>query len=118
MLTGNHTKKGFGNLKGGFWLRNDYIHRLTESVNMMVRIDTEDYEGDRGSAEYTTFSVADESDDYRVTIDEYQGTSGDALLSLSRPIRYVTGILVLVLCRMNHIMLISVKSLQKNNEIY
>ncbi|PFX13308.1 ryncolin-1-like [Stylophora pistillata] len=80
-------KKGFGNLKGEFWLGNDYIHRLTESVNMTVRIDMEDYEGRRRFAEYTTFFVADESDDYRVTINGYRGTAGDALLSFSNPIR-------------------------------
>ena len=83
-----------GNLKGEFWLGNDYINRLTDPVNKMVRIDMEDNEGDRRFAEYTTFSVADESDDYRVTIDGYRGTAGDELLSLSRPIWYVTGISV------------------------
>lgn len=86
-------KKGFGNLKGEFWLGNDYLHRLTASVNMMVRIDMADYEGDRRFAEYTTFFVADENDDYRVTIDGYRGTAGDALsLSFPQPIRYVAGI--------------------------
>ena len=83
-------KKGFGNLKGEFWLGNDYLHRLTASASMVFRIDMEDYEDDRRFAEYTTFVVADESDDYRVTIDGYRGTAGDALLSLSRSIRYVT----------------------------
>ena len=87
-------KKGFGNMKGEFWLGNDYLHRLTASANMVFRIDMEDYEGDRRFAEYTTFFVADESDDYRVTIDAYRGTAGDALLSLSRPIRFVSGISV------------------------
>ncbi|XP_022790924.1 techylectin-5B-like [Stylophora pistillata] len=80
-------KNGFGNLKGEFWLGNDYLHRLTASANMMFRIDMEDYDGDRRFAEYTTFSVADESDNYRVTINGYRGTAGDALLSLNRPIR-------------------------------
>ena len=61
---------------------------------MVFRIDMEDYEGDQRFAEYTTFFVADESDDYRVTIDAYRGTAGDALLSLSRPIRFVSGISV------------------------
>ena len=37
---------------------------------------------------------ADESDDYRLTIDAYRGTAGDALLSLSRPIRFVSDISV------------------------
>ena len=81
-------KKGFGNLKGEFWLGNDYLHRLTASASMVFRIDMEDYEGDRRFAKYTTFAVAGESDNYRVTIDGYRGTGGDALLSLNKPIRY------------------------------
>ena len=83
-------KKGFGNLKGEFWLGNDYLHRLTASANMVFRIDMEDYEGHRRFAEYTTFSVADESDNYRVTIDGYRGIAGDSLAS-TQPIRYVAG---------------------------
>ena len=82
-------KKGFGNLKGEFWLGNDYLHRLTASASMVFRIDMEDYEGDRRFAEYTTFAVADESDNYRVTIDGYRGSAGDSLLSYTKPIKYV-----------------------------
>ena len=80
-------KKGFGNLEGEFWLGNDYLHRLTASANMVFRIDMEDYKNDRRFAEYTTFSVADESHNYQVTIDGYRGTAGDSLLSYSSPIR-------------------------------
>ncbi|XP_022802649.1 ficolin-2-like [Stylophora pistillata] len=80
-------KNGFGNLKGEFWLGNDYLHRLTTSANMLFRIDMEDYEGDRRFAKYTTFSVAGESDNYRVTIDGYRGTAGDSLLSKIKPIK-------------------------------
>ena len=93
-------KRGFGNLEGEFWLGNDYLHRLTESASMVFRIDMEDYEGDRRFAEYTTFAVADESDNYRVTIDGYRGTAGDALLSLDRPIRHV-ALQVFRLCSEN-----------------
>ena len=82
-------KKGFGNLKGEFWLGNDYLHRLTASASMAFRIDMEDYEDDRRFAEYTTFTVADESDNYQVTIDGYRGTAGDSLLS-NIPIRYIS----------------------------
>ena len=94
-------KRGFGNLEGEFWLGNDYLHRLTESASMVFRIDMEDYEGDRRFAKYTTFAVADESDNYRVTIDGYRGTAGDALLSLSRPIRHV-ALQVFLLCSENY----------------
>ena len=85
-------KNGFGNLNGEFWLGNDNIHRLTASANMLLRFDMEDYEEERRYAEYTTFSVADESDNYRVTIDGYRGTAGDTLAVVSKSIRYVTGI--------------------------
>ena len=88
-------KRGFGNLEGEFWLGNDYLHRLTASANMVFRIDVEDYEGDRRFAEYTTFAVADETVDYRVTIDGYRGTAGNALAPSDRNgIRFVTGISV------------------------
>ena len=88
-------KRGFGNLTGEFWLGNDYLHRLTASANMVFRIDVEDYEGDRRFAEYTTFAVADETVDYRVTIDGYRGTAGNALApSVRNGIRLVTGISV------------------------
>lgn len=95
-------KKGFGNLKGEFWLGNDYLHRLTTSANMLFRIDMEDYEGDRRFAEYTTFSVAAESNNYRVTIDGYRGTAGDSLLSKTKPIRYVITFLYKLFCIKNN----------------
>lgn len=85
-------KKGFGNLRREFWLGNDNLHRLTTSANMSVRFDMEDYEGDRRYAEYTTFVVADESDNYRLTVDGYRGTAGDAVVSSNKPLKYVASI--------------------------
>ena len=87
-------KNGFGNLKGEFWLGNDNIHRLTASANMLLRFDMEDYERERRYAEYTTFSVADENDNYRLTIGGYRGTAGDTLVDADKSIKYVTGILL------------------------
>ena len=85
-------KKGFGNLEGEFWLGNDYLHRLTASANILFPTDMEDYEGDRRFAEYTTFYVAAESDNYRVTIDGYRRTASDSLVSESKPIKYMISI--------------------------
>ena len=60
---------------------------------MVFRVDMEDYEGGRRFAEYTTVAVAHESDDYRVTIDGYRGTAGNALVpSVGNAIRFVKGI--------------------------
>ena len=71
---------------------------------MVFRIDMEDYEGDRRFAEYTTFAVADESVDYRVTIDGYRGTAGNALAPSDRNgIRFYQAFQFFVPCRMNRI---------------
>ncbi|CAH3139644.1 unnamed protein product [Pocillopora meandrina] len=72
-------KNGFGNLNGEFWLGNDNVHRLTDSDDVMLRIDLEDFEGNIAYAEYTTFKVADEADKYRLLIGGYNGTAGDSM---------------------------------------
>ena len=72
-------KNGFGNLSGEFWLGNDNIHRLTDSDDVMFRVDLEDFEGNITYAEYTTFKVADEADKYRLLIGGYNGTAGDSM---------------------------------------
>ena len=76
---------GFGNLSGEFWLGNDNLHRLTANADMMLRVDLEDYDGVRKYAEYTTFSVADADDNYRLTIAGYNGTAGDSMVVCDRP---------------------------------
>ena len=72
-------KNGFGNLCGEFWLGNDNIHRLTDSDDVILRVDLEDFEGNITYAEYTTFKVADEADKYRLLIGGYKGTAGDSM---------------------------------------
>ncbi|CAH3139619.1 unnamed protein product [Pocillopora meandrina] len=73
-------KYGFGNLNGEFWLGNDNLHHLTDSDDVMLRVDLEDFEGNIAYAEYTTFKVADEADKYRLLIGGYSGTAGDSML--------------------------------------
>ena len=48
-----------------------------------------DYDGVRKYAEYTTFSVADANDNYRLTTDGYNGIAGDSMVVCSRPAKYV-----------------------------
>ena len=82
---GRPYRVGFGNLSGEFWLGNDNLHRLTANATMMLRVDLEDYDGVRKYAEYTTFSVADADDNYRLTIAGYNGTAGDSMVVCDRP---------------------------------
>ena len=72
-------KEGFGDLNGEFWLGNDNLHRLTAIANVTMRADLEDFDGNIRYAEYTTFKVADESDNYRLLIGGYRGTAGDSM---------------------------------------
>ena len=79
----------FGNLNGEFWLGNDNLHRLTANSDLMLRVDLVDYDGVRKYAEYTTFSIADANDNYRLTIDGYNGITGDSMVVCGRPAKYV-----------------------------
>ncbi|XP_028390982.1 ryncolin-1-like [Dendronephthya gigantea] len=72
-------KAGFGDLKGEFWLGLDKIHRLTKSGQNVLRVDLMDFNGAEAYAKYGTFSVADESDKYRLHIGSYSGNAGDSL---------------------------------------
>ena len=71
-------KLGFGSEENEFWLGNEKIHRLTKRKNMMIRFDLEDFDGNRAYAEYKTFYIDGESDNYRVHVSSYSGTAGDS----------------------------------------
>ena len=75
----NEYKRGFGHLDGEFWLGNDKIHLLTQAQEMVLHIQLEDIEGLKAYATYERFSVASEREHYRLTVDRYSGTAGDAL---------------------------------------
>lgn len=72
-------KKGFGNLRGEFWLGNDHIHLMTKAKDMILRIELEDFEGVREYAKYDQFYVANEFLRYRLSISGYSGTAGNAI---------------------------------------
>ncbi|CAB4005777.1 Hypothetical predicted protein, partial [Paramuricea clavata] len=72
-------KNGFGNLNGNLWLGLDEIHRLTKSEQNVLRVDLTDWTNDSAYAKYGSFSVASESDGYRLNLGRFSGNAGDAL---------------------------------------
>lgn len=85
-------RDGFGDLYGEFWLGNDKIHHLTSDDNSQysnypqtgtagyrLRIELEDWEGNRRYAEYGQFKVGPESDHFRLIARDYRGNAGDSL---------------------------------------
>ena len=66
-------KNGFGDLNGNFWLGLDKIHLLTKSGQNVLRVDLTDWTDDTAYAKYGSFSVASESDAYRMNYVRYSG---------------------------------------------
>ena len=72
-------KVGFGQLTGEFWLGNDKIHRLTAALPRSLRVDLEDWNGDKAYAKYGKFDIGDEQLYYRLDGGSYSGTAGNSL---------------------------------------
>jgi ficolin len=71
---------GFGNLTGEFWLGNDLLSAITNSVQFKLRVDMRDPADVLGFSEYTFFLVTGSADDYRMLgLGTYSGTGGDSL---------------------------------------
>ncbi|KAM3855921.1 ryncolin-4-like [Vipera latastei] len=72
-------KNGFGRQGSEFWLGNDKIHLLTSSGTQQLRIDLEDFNGSKTFATYFSFKIANECENYRLTLGSYlDGNMGDS----------------------------------------
>uniref|UniRef100_A0A8C5NZ69 Ficolin B n=1 Tax=Jaculus jaculus TaxID=51337 RepID=A0A8C5NZ69_JACJA len=73
-------KQGFGSQLGEFWLGNDNIHALTSQGTWELRVDLEDFEGNRNFAKYSSFSVKGETEKYKLVLGSFVGgDAGDSL---------------------------------------
>lgn len=61
------------------------MHLLTQAKNYELRVDMEDFEGQKVFAQYSSFSVGPETDGYRLSLGSFtKGAAGETLfLSLS-----------------------------------
>ncbi|XP_076099578.1 fibrinogen-like protein A [Mytilus galloprovincialis] len=71
--------KGFGDVNTEFWIGNDKLHDLTSQGSYELRVDLEDFNGDKAYAKYSTFNIGDQSTNYILNVNGYSGTAGDAL---------------------------------------
>ena len=73
-------KRGFGNLGREFWLGNDRLWLLTNQNLQQLRVDLEDFDGNKRYAEYYGMRISNELDKYRLTFQSYvKGNAGDSL---------------------------------------
>ena len=71
----NDYKQGFGNVTGEFWLGLDKIHRLTEiKSNNKLRVDLVYGSDTKVFAEYSSFTVENETEKYKMSLGRYSGT--------------------------------------------
>ena len=68
----------------------DVIHTLTSSGTFLLRVDLEDWEGNTKYAEYSTFSIDGEADDYMAHLGTYLGGTLDNSLSFINNDRFST----------------------------
>ena len=66
-------RNGFGHPNGNFWLGLNKIHRLTKSGQNVLRVDLMDWKYNKRYAKYGSFSVASESDSYKLNVGTYSG---------------------------------------------
>ncbi|XP_052093894.1 ficolin-2-like [Mytilus californianus] len=72
-------KEGFGNVKGDFWLGNEYLSKLTQQGYYKLWIDMWDFSYNRRYAIYNTFVVKNEQSGYKLEVAKYTGNAGDSL---------------------------------------
>ena len=72
-------EKGFGDLNGEFWLGLNRINRLNAAQSNGLRVDLEDFDGNKKYATYSTFNVGNAVTKYTLTVSGYGGDAGDSL---------------------------------------
>ncbi|XP_067260651.1 microfibril-associated glycoprotein 4-like isoform X1 [Chanodichthys erythropterus] len=76
----NQYKRGFGNVESEYWLGLENMHQLTRNRKYMLRVDLEDFEGRKGFALYSSFSVDCECAGYQLSVSGFtEGGAGDSL---------------------------------------
>jgi len=76
-------KEGFGNPQREFWLGNDNIYLLTYQAEYPkgseLRIDMEDWSHKKHFAKYSTFSIENEEQKYKLHVNGFSGDARDSL---------------------------------------
>ncbi len=68
-------KNGFGNADGEFWLGLDCMNYLTSQSEYSLAVTMSDFEDNSYEANFASFSVGPESENYRLSVSGYDGTS-------------------------------------------
>ncbi|PIK49223.1 hypothetical protein BSL78_13910 [Apostichopus japonicus] len=82
-------KEGFGDVSHEFWLGNDKLYHLTNQGNYQLRLDFVSRSGNPFYAQFDSFRINNESDNYRLSrIGEYSGNA-DGGSSFRKRLNYI-----------------------------
>ena len=71
-------KVGFNDSEGNYWIGNDLLSQLTVNDRYKLRFDLQLRNHSWYWAEYSSFVVLGEADNYRLLVSGYSGNAGDA----------------------------------------
>ena len=80
-------KEGFCDVNCEYWLGNG-IHQMTSNASYMLKIVMKDWAKATKYAMYDTFTLAEEADGYRLTIQGFSGDAGDSMKSMHNGLQY------------------------------
>ncbi|KAK2820188.1 hypothetical protein Q5P01_023147 [Channa striata] len=73
-------RNGFGNTFGEYWLGLDNVYVMTKTRKYELLVDMEDFDGKTVYARFTSFSIGDECDGYKLKVSGFiNGGAGDSL---------------------------------------
>ena len=76
---GMNIKMDSGEFYGEFWYGNDFYSSFISAEGMILRVELEDFEGNTVYAQYDTFLVESEAENYRLWVGGYSGNATDSL---------------------------------------
>jgi len=83
-------KIGFSDDRGNYWLGNDLLSQLTHSGRYKLRFDLRRRGAGWYYAEYNTFVVMGEEDNYKLHVYEYSGNAGRDSFSYQNGMMFTT----------------------------
>ncbi|XP_050958972.1 microfibril-associated glycoprotein 4-like [Labeo rohita] len=83
-------KWGFGNKEGEYWLGLEFLHQLTCRYPYRLRVDVEDFKGQKAYAVYKSFSVSAEADGYRLQVSGFVNKGAGDSLSYHNLMKFTT----------------------------
>ncbi|XP_070683889.1 ficolin-2-like [Pempheris klunzingeri] len=85
-----HYKTGFGNVAGEYWLGLHNIFLLSMRKENELRVDMEDWDGEKASAQYSSFSIGSESSGYQLHLGSFTGGGAEDSLSNHNNMKFTT----------------------------